>query len=147
MQNLDSVSEAVVPAAPLAIAEVDLVSKEVAMESSAPAQASDSTEASSRSVYADADAEQQKQGTGSPSDAGSSTTMPGSTEALVAMAAADEWRRRAQQLTETITRVGSALKRFSKIPNRAIFYDLHPYFADAHAVLLVVRHYINWLGI
>ena len=94
--------------------------------------ASDSNETSNGSADA-----------GSASDAGSSTTTPGSAETL----AADEWRRRAQQLIDTITRVGSALKRFSKIPNRAVFYDLHPYFADAHSVLLVVRHYINWLGI
>ena len=99
------------------------------------------------SPSAGADAEQQKQGPGSTSDVGSSSTMPGSMEALAAMADADEWRRRAQQLTETITRVSNALMLFSKIPNRAIFYDLHPYFADAHSVLLVVRHYINWLGI
>lgn len=95
----------------------------------------------------ESDAERRKLSgaTGSASSA-ASTATPGSREELAALAAADEWRRRAHQLAETIARVGGALKRFSKIPNRAIFYDLHPYFADAHAVLLVVRHYINWLG-
>ena len=60
--------------------------------------------------------------------------------------AADDWRRRAQELRQTVRRVGIALKRFERIPNRALFYDLHPYFSDLQSVLIVVCAYVSWLG-
>ena len=57
-----------------------------------------------------------------------------------------EWRDRAAKFEELVKAVSRMAEKLSKIPNRALLYDMYAYLWDMRGVLSVLNSFVKWLG-
>lgn len=63
-----------------------------------------------------------------------------------AMAALEEWRKRATKFDLMTQAVGRLFARLTFVPNRSLFYDLYPYIWDIKGVISLLNSYVKWIG-
>ncbi len=63
------------------------------------------------------------------------------------IAAATEWRERAQKFQEVVSTIGRLTERLCNSPNQGLIYDLYPYVWDLWATAALAGSFVEWLGI